>query len=252
MIKMGNFPAEWWQKNPLIFGHRGAPHQAPENTLAAFRAAAAIGADGVELDVQLTKDGVPIIMHNKTVDETTDGSGLVAELTLAQIKKLDAGSHFSPEFVGEKVPTLEELLAELGQQLLFNIELKPAGKQSRELVNAVAEQVEQLAMTTRVWFSSYEPYLLYRMRSLLPEVPCGILYYPPTFFTRLLSLVTPHEALHPNFKLISKRLVKKVHRKGQRLVTWTVDQLDVAQKLTEWGVDVLISNEPDKLLRALR
>ncbi|MEA3308104.1 MAG: glycerophosphodiester phosphodiesterase family protein [Chloroflexota bacterium] len=252
MIKIASFSADWWQKHPLIFGHRGASHQAPQNTLAAFRAAANLGADGVELDVQLTKDGVPIIMHNQKVDETTNGHGLVTELTLARIKELDAGSSFSPEFVGEQIPTLEETLATLGQRLLFNIELKPAGKRSVELVNAVAEIVQRLHMNRRVWFSSYEPYLLYRMHALRPEIPGGILCYPPTLFSQLLSLVTPHEALHPHFQLISEKMVQRIHRHGMRLVTWTVDSLEVAQRLANWGVDVLISNEPDKLLEALR
>jgi len=249
---MTNFPTEWWQNRPLIFGHRGAPRQAPQNTLAAFRAAANIGADGVELDVQLTKDGVPVVIHNRTVDETTNGSGPVAEMTLSQVKKLDAGFSFSPEFGGEQIPTLEDALSTLGQRLLFNIELKPASERSVELVAAVAKVVQRLRMSRRVWFSSYEPYLLYRMRALLPEIPCGILCYPPTFFTRLLSLITPYEALHPNFRLISEKMVRRVHRKGMRLATWTVDSLDVAQQLAGWGVDVLISNEPDKLLKVLR
>ncbi len=249
---MTNFPTEWWQNRPLIFGHRGAPRQAPQNTLAAFRAAANIGADGVELDVQLTKDGVPVVIHNRTVDETTNGSGPVAEMTLSQVKKLDAGFSFSPEFGGEQIPMLEDALSTLGQRLLFNIELKPAGQRSVELVAAVAEIVQRLKMSRRVWFSSYETYLLYRMHVLLPAVPCGILCYPPTLFSRLLSLVTPHEALHPNFRLISKKMVRRVHRKGLRLATWTVDSLEVAQQLADWGVDVLISNEPGKLLKALR
>ncbi len=249
---MTTFPADWWQVRPLIFGHRGAPRQAPQNTLASFRAAANIGADGVELDVYLTKDGVPVVIHNKLVDETTDGSGLVTEMTLAQVKKLDAGSSFSPAFVGEQIPTLEETLATLNQQLLFNIELKPAGKRSIELVNAVAEIIQRLHLNRRVWFSSYEPYLLYRMRALRPEIPGGILCYPPILFSQLLSLITPHEALHPYFELISEKMVRRAHRRGIRLATWTVDSLDVAQQLAGWGVDVLISNEPDKLLKALR
>ncbi|HHH81805.1 MAG TPA: glycerophosphodiester phosphodiesterase, partial [Chloroflexi bacterium] len=113
----------WKTDALLMIAHRGASAYAPENTMAAFRLAEAMGADGIEFDVKLTADGVPIVMHDATLDRTTDGSGEVARRTLNEIRKLDAGSFFEDSFAGEKVPTLAEVLETLGPDMLLNIEL---------------------------------------------------------------------------------------------------------------------------------
>jgi len=196
---MIRYPDLWQRVQPLgrpfVLGHRGASHAAPQNTLAAFRKAADVGADGVELDVHLSRDGVPVVIHNDSVDATTDGTGLVRDMTLVQLQALDAGAHFDAAFAGERIPTLEEVLAEVGMRLLTNIELK-AG-QTSALVPAVVELVRRMGMATRVWFSSFKPYALYRARALAPEIPCGLLYGPLNLGTLLLRPFTPHEALHP-------------------------------------------------------
>jgi len=109
---------------PLNVGHRGAMASAPQNTLAAFRKAIEFGADGVELDVHLSKDGAVVVMHDFFVDRATDGTGRVAQKTLAELKALDAGIKFSPQFAGERVPTLSEVFDVLEGKLLVNVELK--------------------------------------------------------------------------------------------------------------------------------
>src|SRR3970040_2158507 len=116
----------FYPRIPLILGHRGASAYAPENTLAAFRRALELGADGFELDVTLSADGVPVVIHDDTVDRTTDGSGPVANLTLAQLKQLPAGfrARFGTEFAGERIPTLEEVVARLGQRALLHVEFE--------------------------------------------------------------------------------------------------------------------------------
>lgn len=245
---MAQFPEFWWRERPLIFGHRGASRVAPQNTLAAFRRAAELGADGVELDVHLTAEGIPVVIHDARVDATTDGKGRVAELTLPQVKELDAGVHFAADFAGERIPTLEEVLAEVGQRLIINIELKPSTKSSGGLEEAVVAVVRRMGMLERVWFSSFKPYALYWIRQQEPSVPCGLLYSPLTFVSRLLAPVTPHEALHPHRSLVREAMVRRAHRRGLRVVTWTLDDEDQAQRFAEWGVDVIITNEPERLL----
>ncbi len=246
---MAQFPESWWrEERPLIFGHRGASRVAPQNTLAAFRRAAELGADGVELDVHLTAEGIPVVIHDARVDATTDGKGRVAELTLPQVKELDAGAHFDAAFAGERIPTLEEVLAEVGQRLIINIELKPSAKSSGGLEEAVVAVVRRMGMLERVWFSSFKPYALYWIRQQEPAVPCGLLYSPLTFVSRLLAPVTPHEALHPHRSLVREAMVRRAHRRGLRVVTWTLDDEDKAQRFAEWGVDVIITNEPERLL----
>ncbi len=247
------YPDLWQRVQPLgrpfVLGHRGASHAAPQNTLAAFRKAADVGADGVELDVHLSRDGVPVVIHNDSVDATTDGTGLVRDMTLVQLQALDAGAHFDAAFAGERIPTLEEVLAEVGMRLLTNIELK-AG-QTSALVPAVVELVRRMGMATRVWFSSFKPYALYRARALAPEIPCGLLYGPLNLGTLLLRPFTPHEALHPYKDMLTVRAIRRAHDHGLRVFTWTLDDPVEARKLAAWGVDGIITNEPAEILAAL-
>ena len=247
------FPAIWHsQPSPLIIAHRGASHAAPQNTLAAFRMAAEQGADGVELDVQLSADGIPVVIHDAEVSSLTDGTGWVHNLTLAQLKALDAGGHFGPHFAGEPIPTLEEVLTALDRRLLVNIELKYQPKRVRQLAAAVAEVVRRTGDMQRIWFSSFRPYALHMIRRLIPEVPCGFLYGGLDLGKPLFVGITPHEALHPQARLVRPGRVARAHQQGRRVVVWTVDDVRQAQKLAAWGVDALITNEPARLLAALR
>ena len=249
---MAAFPQEWWRDDrPLVFGHRGASHAAPQNTLAAFRAAAEMGADGVELDVYLTADGVPVVIHDEEVSSTTDGSGYITQMPLAQVKELDAGSTFSPTFAGEPIPMLEEVLAEVGHKLLIDIELKYSPRQ-QGLEAAVASLVARIGLQGRLWFSSFHPHTLYAIRQLAPEIPCGLLYDPMSFGSRLLGVITPHEAIHPQAALVRGGLVRRAHRHHRRVVTWTVDDAPTAHRMAERQVDVIITNEPARLLAAFR
>lgn len=249
---MATFPQHWPKQRPLIFAHRGASRAAPQNTLAAFRRAVEMGADGVELDVHLSADGVPVVIHDARVDALTDGVGAVAELTLAQLRALDAGGRFAAAFAGERIPTLEETLATFGQQLLFNIELKSFGRHDAALEAATVEVVCRLGLEERVWFSSFKPYALWQARRLAPQIPCGLLYDGLSWMTPLLAPLTPYEALHPHHVLLSAAAVRRAHARGLWVVTWTVDDVARARTLAAWGVDVIITNTPDRLLAALR
>jgi len=246
---MVTFPESWWKERPLVLGHRGASHAAPQNTLAAFRKAVEAGADGVELDVHLSRDGVPVVIHDAKVDATTDGEGHVSAMLLEELQALDAGRRFHPQFTGERIPTLEAVLREVGEALLVNIELK--AYRSDSLVSAVVEVVRRLRMESRVWFSSFKPYLLYQARDLAPDVPCGLLYAPPTVGSLLLAPITPYEARHPYHAMVRERAVQRAHQRGLRVFTWTVDDVEVAQRLAAWGIDGIITNEPQKILAAL-
>lgn len=246
---MVKFSETWFRDRPLVLGHRGASHSAPQNTLAAFRKAVEAGADGVELDVHLSRDGVPVVIHDAKVDATTDGTGFVHELALSELKSLDAGASFAPQFAGEAIPTLEEVLAEVGGQLLVNIELK-AGP-SKALVAAVVEVIKRVEMESRVWFSSFKPYLLYQARSLIPDIPCGLLYGPLNVGTLLLTPFTPYEALHPYTALVTERSVRRAHWRGLKVFAWTLDDQETAQQFAAWGVDGIITNAPAEILSAL-
>jgi glycerophosphoryl diester phosphodiesterase len=165
-----------YPQTPLILGHRGAAAYAPENTLAAFRRALELGADGFELDVTLSADGVPVVIHDDTVDRTTDGSGAVARLTLAQLKQLSAGKKFGPEFAGEHVPTLAEVFAAFSQPAIINVELKRDPSPGRELAAKVVALIHEHQVARRVILSSFYYDNLQRIKQLDAALPVGLLY----------------------------------------------------------------------------
>ena len=233
----------------LNIAHRGASAAAPANTLAAFEKAIELGADGIELDVHLSVDGVSVVIHDATVDATTNGSGRVAEMTLAQLKQLDAGSWFAPTFAGERIPTLEEVLEAVGNQLLLNIELKST-TWGNELEQAVVAQVERHGLDERVLFSSFNPLSLWWIKKIAPHIPVGLLYVPglPLFLYQvLLTALVPHEACHPGHTTVDAGYVAWARRNGYQVNVWTVDDPDEMRRLVDLGVDGIITNVPDVL-----
>ncbi|MGH2523785.1 MAG: glycerophosphodiester phosphodiesterase, partial [Anaerolineales bacterium] len=162
-----------YPRTPLILGHRGASAYAPENTLAAFRRSLELGAEGVELDVTLSADGVLVVIHDDTVDRTTDGAGRVNGLTLAQLKKLDAGypARFGDRFAGERIPTLEEVFAELDARAIVNVELKEDTSPKRELAEKVVQVIHTRGVGGRALLSSFYYDNLQRAKQLDPALP---------------------------------------------------------------------------------
>ncbi len=239
---------------PLIVGHRGASAAAPQNTLAAFRKAVDLGADGVELDVQLSADHVLVVIHSFTVDETTDGTGGVADKTLAQLKELDAGCKFGPQFAGERIPTLPEVLETLGGRLLANIELKVFDPRDNRLSAPVVETVRKHAMEGRVIFSSFNPVVLRSIKRLAPDIPAGLLVAPHlAFYLRRawLAPLVPHEARHPHFTMLTETTMRWYRARGLRVNTWIVDDPAEMRRLIDLGVDGIITNKPDVLRQVM-
>ena len=166
------------KNRPLIFAHRGACKVAPENTLPAFEAAVRLGADGVELDVQYSSDGGLVVFHNPTLDATTNGTGRVTAHTLDELRSLDAGSWFGPEFAGTRIPTLDEALDLLRGKALVNIELKVLYSLKSSLGADVVALVRRHGMADQVVLSSFNPFALRGARQAGPEIECGLLLAP--------------------------------------------------------------------------
>lgn len=239
---------------PLILGHRGASHDAPQNTIVAFNLARQMGADGVELDTSLTRDGVPIVMHDLDLEATTDGKGPINALDLADIKKLDAGSKFAPKFKGELVPTLDEVFAALGPEMFVNVELKSISYQANGLEPAALEVIRRHKAEKRVIVSSFNPFALRRFRALAPEIPIGYLYSEdePFYLRRgWLMIGLKHEARHPHETMIDAKYMAWAKRRGYQVNTWTVDDPERIKALRDLGVHTIISNRPDVALKAL-
>ncbi len=156
-----------------IIAHRGYSAKAPENTLAAFQLAMDTGADVIELDVTLTKDGIPIVIHDDTLNRTTNGKGLVLAMTLKDLKKLDAGSWFNPSFSEEKLPTLEEVLQLVNKKIIVNVEIKK--ESAMKIEEKVLEIVSKYGMESMVFISSFAHNSLFKIKELNPEIPTGYL-----------------------------------------------------------------------------
>jgi len=234
----------------LLLGHRGAAAEAPENTLTSFHAALAAGADGVELDVHRTRDGAVVVIHDDTVSAVAGQPGRVAEMTLAEIQRLDAGSHFAPAFAGERIPTLGEALEAVGPQTVVNIELKGVSARADGLEREVARIVREHRMEGRVIVSSFNPLRLIRLRRLAPALPRAMLYAPdmPIFVRDLWLLPFVHpDALHPAHEMIDAAFMAQARRWGVRVNAWTVDDPAEARRLVALGVDGIITNDPRKL-----
>ncbi|MEW5718561.1 MAG: glycerophosphodiester phosphodiesterase [Chloroflexota bacterium] len=234
---------------PLVIAHRGASAYAPENTLAAFNLALEMGADGIELDVSLTQNGVPVVLHDDTVDRTTNGRGAVKQMTLAQVKALDASNKME-KYRGEKIPTLEEVLRAISPRGSVNIELKNFAVKTDGVEAATLAAIENTGALDKVMVSSFNPLALRRMYALEPRISRGLLYSPhlPIFLRRAWLRPFAHPtALHPHFTMITREFVAWARGKGYTINTWTVDEPDEMKRLIELGVDAIITNKPDVL-----
>ncbi len=238
----------------LVLGHRGASAYAPMNTLPAFMLAADQGADGIELDVQLTHDGHLIVLHDFTVDHTTDGHGFARDMTLAQIRQLDAGLWFGEAFRGTRIPTLDEVFQAVGQRFrLINVEIKSESWETTDGVEAaVAKSILRFNMIDHVIVSSFNAMALRRFRAVLPEAAIGYLYAPDNPSTYHLMDDFPHEARHPHYSLIDQHLMTWDHDHHYRVNTWTVNDPAVARSLRQLGVDAIMTDYPNKIIEALR
>jgi len=239
-----------YDSHVLNLGHRGAREVAPENTLASFLKAIELGADGVELDVMLSRDGQVVVIHDSSVDRTTDGTGRVNELSLAELKALDAGSWFSGEYAGERIPTLDEVMDALPSESVINIELKSLSPFDHKLVTSVGRIVERHGRRDRVIISSFNPLLLWRTVRLDPAYQTGLLSAQslPVFLRDgWLAPLVHAAALHPEYQQVSPAYVRRARLRGYHLNVWNANQIDQFRTLMDLGVDSIITDRPDRL-----
>lgn len=236
---------------PRVIAHRGASASAPENTLAAFRRAHDLGARWVEFDVRVTADGRPVVVHDRTLERTTDGAGVVADLPLAALGDLDAGQWFDPVFAGELIPTLEEvldLLVEMGMGA--NIELKADPGLETETAVVCLESARDLwpAAAPPLLISSFSRLALQVARDIAPQWPRGLLIGGLTDDWRAGVESTGAWSLHCAAELLSAQGVAEVLDAGCRVMVYTVNDPGRALNLWDWGVDSIITDRPEALL----
>lgn len=232
---------------PTIFAHRGSSAHAPENTLAAFETAIRQGADGIELDARLTVDEQVVVIHDPTVDRTTGASGVVRQMSLVELKKLDAGSHFDYGFRGEHIPSLDEVFETVGHRIFINVELVNYNSPLDNLPEAIARIVLRHKLEKRLLFSSFNPIALIRIKRLLSKTPVGLLALPGrsgAWSRSWLGKLVGYQSLHPEASDLSKELIEKIHQWNCRVHVFTVNSEQQMRQFFAWGVDGIITDDP--------
>ena len=231
-----------------IFGHRGFSTEYPENTMLAFRKALDAGADGIEFDARLTADGQIVIMHDPSVDRTTNGTGKVRDLTLAEILSLDAGVKKGLVFENEHVPLLEEVLAELGHKMLLNIELCNYNEgDERTLANATVDLIEKYNLVDSVILSSFRFNNLVYVKDKNPGISCGLLALDGIkgiIARKLLNHSVSVDALHPDYRDVNESLVRREQQCGRKVRAYTVNKQDDIRRMYDMGVDAIFTDDP--------
>lgn len=241
---------------PLVVAHRGASAIAPENTLAAFSAAIDAGVDGIEFDVQLARDGVPVVIHDTDLRRTAGVAGSVADLTSAQLGKTDVGSWFGPQFKAETVPTLEQTLHLLGDfRGLIYIELKCELHNFKPLAAAVGDVIRASPLLAQIIVKSFRLAAIPELRRLLPAVQTAALFEPSitTILRRreyIIAMAREFGAtqLSLHFSLATPKLCALAAAADLPVTVWTVDAAKWLQRCQQRGVKALITNDPAKLI----
>jgi len=237
------------RSQPAVIAHRGASTGAPENTLAAFRGALELGVDAVELDVHLSADGVPVVIHESLLDRTTDGRGLVKDYPLEALRRLDAGRWFNERFAGERIPTLTEAL-EVLRPVRTIVEIKNGPVYYPGIAAKVAETVRAVGHQA-VTVSSFDHPVLLEVRDVAPDLPTAALFMGRFTDPLWLARESGASILHPYWAWITSDLVEAAHAAGLRVETWTVDEPHHARFVIDLGVDGIITNYPDRLRAVL-
>jgi len=238
--------------NLINFAHRGASAYCPENTMASFARALELGASGIETDVQMTKDGRLVLIHDESLERTTGKKAWVKDLTWEEIQTLDAGSWFHADFAGEKLPSLEQLLELASDKgIIVNIELKNGFIQYPELERKVIETIRRYGMAERTIISGFNHYSLRECHQIAPDIRTGILYmeglYEPWDYAKRIGA----DALHAYMHALTPELVAEAARNGVAYHPFTVNEESMMKALIEAGVAGIITDYPDKLAQIL-
>ncbi len=236
-----------------VIAHRGFSRAAPENTLAAVRAAIDVGADMAEIDVTLTSDGQVVVIHDTTLERTTNGGGEVLQFSLADLRQLDAGSWFSRSFAGEPIPTLDAMLAEVDDRILLNVEIKSEAV-GLGVVEKVAAAIRARGMTNEVVVSSFSPTALEKMHRLAPEIRTAVLYNIDLHVGMdAVEIVTGVGASAFNIKRVrlTPEMLRRCHENGTPVAVYTVNKKRHMRKTIKLGVDAIFTDHPDRLLEVL-
>ncbi len=241
-------------KKTMILGHRGWSKNYPENTILAFRKALELGISGLEFDVQLTADRIPVIIHDSTLDRTTNGHGAVSMATLEQVHQLNAANLW-PQYNMQSVPTLNEVLdlsVDSIESIFYNIEVKVYEDDWEILIDQLVHHISSYSGANDLLISSFHHPCLQYLKERMPSSKVGLLFEGSSNEAWKTALEIGADSVNMNYRLITEALVYSCHTEGIIVCAWTVDEFEDIQKLASWGVDIIISNRPNVALQAVQ
>ena len=240
---------------PLIIAHRGDVTNAPENTILAFKKALDLGADGIELDVRLTKDEKLVVFHDRRLERTSNGTGPVNHRTLDEVRRLDAGTWFDSEFGGQRIPTLDDVFESLPADFLINVEMKVIMKGMRLIAHKVAEVVRRHARWDATLVASFNPIALYELRKIEPRISRGYIwsrYHPFPIRSRCFSPLVQADWYDPANNSYNSALHRKFHSRGSRVLAWDLDfDRDMGQ-MAAARLDAVVTDSLQEMLERKR
>jgi len=239
------------EERTLCVAHRGGSAYAPENTVAAFENAVKMGVDYIELDVHLTKDGYPVVIHDDSLERTTDGTGKVKDKTLDELKELDAGSWFSDEFKGEKLPTLEEAMDFVKGRAGLFIEIKSGNDLCDGIEEKIVELIREKDMVREVIVISFNYDRIKNINELDPEIATGFLYGGNVPDVCEMALNAGVDYISPSWQAVTEDIIKEAHSNNIGVSLWTINEPDIMKKFIDLGVDAITTDKPDLLLKEL-
>jgi glycerophosphoryl diester phosphodiesterase len=245
-------------KKPMVVAHRGFSGKAPENTMAAFSLALKAGVSMIELDVQLSKDNKVVVIHDPTVRRTTNGDGKVSDMTLNELKKLDAGSWFNVKYKNERIPTLEEALECIAPNAWVNLEIKSTRvirKADTKIADAAVAVVRNMGLLERVLFSSFNHKLMKYLKKHEPSAHTGVIFHPVVHFGRMPSaLAKPAgaEVFVCSKREATKRRIADAAKNNIVIGVYGIENRMDIERMISLGIHVLVSDYPDMLIKELQ
>ena len=236
---------------PLVIAHRGGGSLAPENTLAAFRRARDLGADAVELDVRLSRDGWVVVMHDRRLDRTTTGTGPVGSRTLEELKGLGAGSWFGPQYRGERVLTLYEVFEALPREYPIYVEMKARGPGAWPLLMKVVDIIRAFGRWETTLVGSFNPIAMVLLRVIEPRVIRGYIWsrrHPIPLRWRWLTRLVKADWYAPDRGTFTSEVLERSHSQGRPVAAWDLDSGSDMGQLGKMGLDAIVTDNPEKLV----
>jgi glycerophosphoryl diester phosphodiesterase len=237
----------WNVNRPIIIAHRGVAGEAPENTMASFQLAMEQQCDFIELDIHLNKDEHIVVCHDETIDRTTSGNGKIIDLTLSELKSVDAGSWFNSSYAGQQIPLLSEVLDYIPPEMVLNIEIKQS--YDGRLEKLTADLIRQYDRMDSVLFTSFDHKLLYRLKQYAPEARIGLVY--GTMLANPLQLIKDFGlevySIHPHYEMITAYDIAAIRSHGCQVFVWTVNNQKDMKILLRHNVSGIITDYASRM-----